>query len=201
MSSQVKIPLFPLVNGLFPASLLRLNIFEVRYLDLIKKCEANQTPFGVVFIQEGSEVQAAGKTPRFFDVGTLAQLQKVDRVQPTLFQVACIGTKRFQMANYELGALGVWYANVQYLADDEVIEVPPNLQPVADRLGQIIVRAQQSGHEADLPFAQPYKLDECGWVADRVAELLPLVTQDKHQLLAQLDPKLRLEAVAGHIRF
>lgn len=201
MSSDSNIALFPLLNGLFPGSLLRLNIFEVRYLDLIKKCEANQTPFGVVFIQEGTEVQAAGKTPRFFDIGTLAQLQTVERPQPTLFQVTCLGTKRFQMKHYELGALGVWYADVQYFDDDPLVEVPPNLQPIADRLGQIIARAQQSGHEGQLPFSPPYRLDECGWVADRVAELLPLVTDDKHKLLSQLDPKQRLETVASHIRF
>jgi len=32
------IPLFPLSHGVFPDGMLQLQIFEVRYLDLIKRC-------------------------------------------------------------------------------------------------------------------------------------------------------------------
>ena len=32
------IPLFPLSNALFPAGVLHLRIFEVRYLDMIRRC-------------------------------------------------------------------------------------------------------------------------------------------------------------------
>ncbi|MDO7554463.1 MAG: peptidase S16, partial [Burkholderiaceae bacterium] len=42
------IPLFPLSSVLFPEGTLHLQIFEVRYLDLIKRCHQQQLPFGVV---------------------------------------------------------------------------------------------------------------------------------------------------------
>ncbi len=201
MTDTISLPLFPLLNGLFPDSILRLNIFEVRYLDLIKKCEKNQTPFGVVFIKNGGEILAAGKTTEFFECGTLAQLQQVTKVQPSLLQVSCLGGLRFKMLSYELGAYGVWYAHVQYLTADSVVDIPPNLQLVANKLGQIIAQAQQTGQTEALPFAPPYRLDECGWVANRVTELLPMQTEEKHELLSINDPKQRLEVLASKIRF
>ncbi|MDG1109787.1 MAG: peptidase S16, partial [Burkholderiaceae bacterium] len=36
------IPLFPLSSVLFPEGTLHLQIFEVRYLDLIKRCHQQQ---------------------------------------------------------------------------------------------------------------------------------------------------------------
>jgi len=36
------IPLFPLSHGVFPDGMLQLQIFEVRYLDLIKRCHREQ---------------------------------------------------------------------------------------------------------------------------------------------------------------
>ena len=57
------IPLFPLSTGLFPEGMLQLQIFEVRYLDLIKRCHQQQQPFGVVSIKHGKEVQVPGEVP------------------------------------------------------------------------------------------------------------------------------------------
>ena len=42
------LPLFPLTTMLFPDGLLPLQIFELRYLNMVKKCIADGTEFGVV---------------------------------------------------------------------------------------------------------------------------------------------------------
>ncbi|WP_336623682.1 LON peptidase substrate-binding domain-containing protein, partial [Klebsiella variicola] len=41
-------PLFPLRSVLFPGGLLALRIFEPRYLDMVRRCQARGEPFGVV---------------------------------------------------------------------------------------------------------------------------------------------------------
>ena len=51
------LPLFPLGTVLFPGGLLPLQIFEVRYLDMIGKAIKAGTPFGVVSLTEGREVR------------------------------------------------------------------------------------------------------------------------------------------------
>ena len=49
-------PLFPLSTVLFPYGRMHLQIFEQRYLDLVKNCMRNDSKFGVVLIREGSEI-------------------------------------------------------------------------------------------------------------------------------------------------
>ena len=56
-SHLAQLPLFPLQSVLFPGGLLPLQIFEVRYLDMIGKCHKAGTPFGVVCLTQGREVR------------------------------------------------------------------------------------------------------------------------------------------------
>lgn len=42
------LPLFPLNSVLFPDGVLALRVFEVRYLDMVRKCHHAGAPFGVV---------------------------------------------------------------------------------------------------------------------------------------------------------
>ena len=46
--SLTSLPLFPLGTVLYPGGSLSLRIFEVRYLDMIRKCHKSGAPFGVV---------------------------------------------------------------------------------------------------------------------------------------------------------
>jgi Lon protease-like protein len=62
-------------------------------------------------------------------------------------------------------------------------------------LGQWIASAQQQGLEDKLPLFAPYQLDDCGWLANRLAEVLPLEPEQKQSLLVQADPHQRMASV------
>ena len=190
-----RVPLFPLSHGLFPDGVLQLQIFEVRYLDLIRRCYQDETPFGVVWLAEGHEVQKPGQTPKVFPWGCLAHVTEVETIQPALLRVRCRGGMRFRLDAIEPGPYGVWQAESTEMEVDPIAAIPTDLQPMSDRLGQWIARAQAKGFEDRLPMARPYRLDECGWVANRWAELLSLPTDQKVDLLADPDPVSRLRAV------
>jgi Lon protease-like protein len=192
---QNTIPLFPLSHGIFPDGMLPLQIFEVRYLDLIKKCYQQQQPFGVAWIKEGSEVQVPGEVPSLYAYGCMAHIRKFEQVQPSFFRVLCQGGLRFQLHDVQAGPYGVWQGSVSYLAQDPEVEVPTNLQSHADRLGKVIASAQQQGVIDKLPIFQPYHLDQCGWIANRFAEAMQISAETKQKLLCETDPKLRLELV------
>ena len=192
---QASIPLFPLSQGVFPDGMLPLQIFEVRYLDLIKRCHQQQLPFGIAWIQQGSEVQVPGEVPALHSLGCLAHIRELEQVQPNFFRIVCQGGLRFQLHDVQPGPYGVWQGTVSYLAQDEEVEVPAAMQSFADRLGKVIAKAQQQGVIDRLPIFPPYQLDQCGWVANRYAEAMPLSTAIKLQLLGELDPLKRLEAV------
>ena len=71
--------LFPLRSVLFPGGLLRLKVFEARYLDLVSRCLRERRPFGVVALRRGTEARTApDEGVEFESVGTLAKLIDVD---------------------------------------------------------------------------------------------------------------------------
>jgi uncharacterized protein len=196
-----RIPLFPLSNGLYPDGMLQLHIFEVRYLDMIRRCEKEGTPFGVVGIAQGREVQVPGESVTLHKVGTLAQVVELTALQPALLQVVCKGSSRFALDAYELGPYGVWYGATSVVLQDEAIAIPAELQPMANYLGKWIARNQKQGAEHELPIFTPYRLDECGWVANRWAEMLPINPEAKQQLLAERDPLQRLRMASQYVDF
>ena len=77
--------------------MLPLQIFEVRYLDLIKRCHQQQLPFGIAWIQQGSEVQVPGEVPALHSLGCLAHIRELEQVQPNFFRIVCQGGLRFQL--------------------------------------------------------------------------------------------------------
>jgi Lon protease-like protein len=190
-----RIPLFPLSHGVFPDGVLRLQIFEVRYLDLIRRCHRENTPFGVAWLAQGNEVAVPGQTPRLHAMGTLAHIEDLQTVQAALLRVRCVGGQRFKLGAIEAGPFGVWYGEVEYLPEDLPVPIPTDLQPLANRLGKGIAQAQSDQLLDQLPLQAPYRLDECGWVANRWAELLPLTAEEKLALLEQADPLVRLVQV------
>lgn len=192
-------PLFPLSHGVFPDGLLQLNIFEVRYLDLVRRCHREGGAFGIPWLAEGHEVQVPGHVPRLHAVGCMVEVTDIVEVEPALLRVVCRGLRRFRLLAHRPGPFGVWQGEVEDLPEDPPVEIPPHLQGLADQLGRLIRAAQQAGRLAQLPLLPPYRLDECGWVADRWAELLPLPPGLKADLLAVDDPEARLRRLSGYL--
>ena len=196
------LPLFPLGSVLFPGGVLPLRIFEVRYLDLIGKCHKVGAPFGVVGLTQGAEVRVAGAAPEHFAaVGTLAMIREFHSLQPGLIDIECAGTQRFRVRSSALQKNGLWLADVEQLGDDASFDIPADLQHTADALRQLIdaleERRRAPGHEAaPLPIAAPWRLHDCGWVANRWCELLPLPAELKQRLMEQQSPLIRLELVS-----
>jgi len=195
-----RIPLFPLSNGVFPDGVLRLQIFEVRYLDLIRRCYREKTPFGVAWLARGNEVAVPGQVPQLYPLGTVVHIEDLETVQAALLRVRCVGAQRFKLGAVEAGPYGVWYGEVDYLPDDPPLPIPSDLQALANRLGKGIAQAQADQLLDQLPLQAPYRLDECGWVANRWAELLPLTAEEKLALLSQKDPLTRLVQVGQYLR-
>ena len=203
----LQLPLFPLQSVLFPGGLLPLRIFEVRYLDMIGRRHAAGAPFGVVCLSEGTEVRRPG--PRgdafaneaFHPVGTLARITALERPQPGLMVIGCVGTQRFRVRQSAQQKYGLWVADVELLADDAEVAVPPDLaytrdafQGLVHNIEASIERSAEGGHE--VPVGRPYRWDDCGWLANRWCEMLPLEPTLKQRLLALESPLLRLELVA-----
>lgn len=152
-------------------------------------------PFGIVALRSGSEVQQPGVEESTHSVGCLAYLTDVVEVQSGLLMIDCLGGKRFHIEASERGAYGLWHSRVTLLEEDLTVDIPPDLQPLANKLGSLIADSQKQGIEHQLPLTRPYRLDECGWVANQWGMLLDLPTAEKIDLLAEPDPLTRLTKI------
>jgi uncharacterized protein len=192
------VPLFPLSNALFPKSVLALNIFEVRYLHLMRRAQTEGIEFGVVPLAQGREVQKAGEVETLHEWGCLARLELMEEIQPAVLAVKCIGTQRFRLGAHTRGAYGLWSGEIGRL-EETPMALPTQYQGLADRLGALIAQSQREGFEDRLPMQQPYELEDAGWVSDRWASLLPLSAEQKVELLSELDAAKRLELLSRWI--
>ncbi|MGJ7610550.1 MULTISPECIES: LON peptidase substrate-binding domain-containing protein [unclassified Variovorax] len=195
------LPLFPLGTVLFPGGLLPLRIFEVRYLDMIGKCRKADVPFGVVTLTSGAEVRKAGaEAESFAAVGTLAEIREFESPQSGLLQIECVGTQRFRIRTTELQKHGLWVAEVEAVPDDIALEIPGDLKHTATALRRLIdtleERRHAQGDSVRLPIEAPYRLDDCGWVANRWCELVPMQAELRQRLMTLDSPLMRLELVS-----
>ncbi len=200
------LPLFPLGTVLYPGGLLPLQIFEVRYLDMIGKCHKAGAPFGIISLTEGSEVRRPKDSgpsgdgfanEAFGSVGTLASITEFSVPQPGLMMIRCVGTQRFEISSREKLKHGLWIANVTRLDHDQTVAIPVDLQRTANALGKLIKSLQERRVPEDqMPLLAPYQLDDCGWVANRWCELLPMPLELKQRLMELDNPLLRLELVS-----
>lgn len=203
------LPLFPLQTVLFPGGVLPLRIFEVRYLDMIGRCHKAGTPFGVVCLTAGSEVQRPGPAippgstdgagfhrEVFHSTGTLAHIERLDRPQPGLMMIRCTGGRRFRLIGSERMVHGLWTGEARSLDDDAEVAVPDDLVHVANALerllGELAARLRPG---EEMPVAQPFRFSDSGWVSNRWCELLPLPPELRQQLMTLDSPLVRLELV------
>ena len=191
-----KIPLFPLETVLFPDGVIALKIFEARYLDMIKQCLREKTEFGVISIIQDQDDSHDNPTPRFSSIGTLALIEDFDPIQPALYMTKSFGTQRFQLLSSSQEANGLWVGEIILLEKDPLIPIPKEHQRVANLLDEIIAVIQSENLLSDAPFKKPYMTEDCGWVSNRLAELLPISLAQKNHLLAQTNPRIRLDLIS-----
>lgn len=195
----MELALFPLRSVLFPGGLLRLKVFEARYLDLVSACLRAGRPFGVVALRRGAEARGAGDGApvEFESVGTLAELLDVDSAQPGILQVRCRGTQRFEAREPVQQADGLWVAQAALLADDDATAPTLELIETVRGLAGAMKALREQGAE---PFVEPYRFEQAGWVANRWCEILPISMAAKQKLLELPDPLLRLKLVDEYLR-
>ena len=191
-----RLPLFPLGLVLFPGARLGLKVFEARYLDLVAECLRTRAPFGVVCLRAGTDT--ARKGVAIEGIGTLAHIDEVDAEQPGILQVRCTGGQRFRLvAPAEQRENGLWEARTEPLADDPARLPGAAMLQTVSALAEAIRKLRQQDR---LPFAEPFRLDDAGWVANRWCELLPVSLAAKQKLMELEDPVVRLSIVDGYLR-
>lgn len=191
------IPLFPLGTTLFPGGFIALKIFEARYLDMMKRCLREDTPFGVISILDSKPTESdSDAVANFSKVGTLAKLEEFDAIQPALYMTKSYGMQRFKLISIKRESDGLWMGEVELIDPDPEMPLPKEHERVAALLNEIISVIKSEDLLGGDAFKMPTNLDDCGWVSNRLAELLPLPPAQKNHLLAQSNPRIRLDLIS-----
>src|SRR5688572_21135614 len=94
MAADNVIALFPLRTVLFPGGPLPLRIFETRYIDMVRRCLREESPFGVLLIRDGDE---AGDVASTATVGCTARIVDFEILPDGLLGISCVGVRKFRV--------------------------------------------------------------------------------------------------------
>jgi len=187
------IPLFPLNSILFPRGRISLQIFETRYVDLIRKCLRDQSGFGVVLIEEGSEVARPGQKLDIHRVGTYSHVVDWNELSSGLLGVTVEGKGTFRVIDSWKQPNDLCMAEVAFREQDDVeaepVDVGDEFQDYVDLLRGLSRHPMVEELKLEISFEN---LREIAW---RLADLLPISNRDKQGLLELEDPFDRLEQI------
>lgn len=182
---HIEIPLFALGSVLFPEGQMNLRVFEQRYMDMAKSCIKNATPFGVVLIANGEEVNSrSGVATTVENVGTLATISDWDMQQLGVLQLTVVGGNRFKIISQRTLESGLMVGLASLMGADSNQEYAA-LPACANLLQKILA---QLGKPSNLQ-----KFHDAMWVSCRLTEILPLNMTVKQKMLELTDAGMRLD--------
>jgi Lon protease-like protein len=180
MSSELdrEIPLFPLSSVLLPYGQIPLQIFEQRYLDLVRSCMKSDTGFGVVWIRQGSEVVGTtGSKLELGDYGTYARIVDWDQLSNGLLGITIEGRQTFSVKQTRTSPSSQIFAQADLR--DVPLEMP--LLPQWGSLADVLRGLETHPHIQRMNLSIDY---EDAWqVGYNLIQLLPLEEEVKYELL------------------
>jgi uncharacterized protein len=192
------VPLFLLSNVLFPNGVLRLRVFEQRYIDMVRQCMREKKPFGVCLITKGKEANAPKD---FVRVGCLARIVDFDMAQLGVLEIRCNGEQRFEVQTFDVQKDGLVLAQVKLIEPDAVIAIPDDLQTCASLAQELVKEIERKlDEESNQVIAAPYEFESAAWVGNRLCEVLPISPAARQELMALRDPLSRLNLVEQYLR-
>lgn len=173
-----EVPLFPLNMVLFPGMALPLHIFEPRYREMIALCSAEERPFGVVLIREGVEV---GEPATPFEVGTMAKIVNVDRLEDGRLNIMTVGTQRFRVLHVFNDRKSYIVGDVDPLRDEEGTGPSAELtQGVAAGAQRYVAMIHAAAEQPLTPLRLPSDAEDASYT---IAAMLRIRNRERQRLL------------------
>lgn len=184
-----ELALFPLGTVLLPGGRLSLQIFEQRYLNLVRSALKNQIEFGIVLLTAGTEVERAGVNTRFAEVGVTAKIVDWDALPNGLLGIVVEGRQRFSITASHQQPDGLWQAEGKFWEPEAYIPLPE------DRTDWTALLQQLAEHPHVKRLGVQVETEDASLLSNQLAQLLPIPEQERYDLLTLTDPLDRLDAI------
>ena len=109
----------PLV--IFPGGKLPLQIFETRYVDMVKRCLREGTGFGVIMITEGDQVlrDPEQQLPSVSRCGTYCTIADFDELPNGMLGIMAEGMKKFVIRDEYEQSDRLMMGDIEFLGDEK----------------------------------------------------------------------------------
>ncbi|WP_277189449.1 LON peptidase substrate-binding domain-containing protein [Caballeronia sp. BR00000012568055] len=196
------LPLFPLHTVLFPGGMLPLKIFEARYLDMARACLREETPFGVCLLKSGHEVASPGDPSVPESIGCLAEISECDVDTFGLLLVQARGTQRFKLKDHRVAPSSLLVGEIELIGDDAPLQGAETLAKfgACAEVLERIIDTIKTREPQNLPFVEPFLLDDPTWVSNRLAEILPIPMRARQKLMELMDAGGRIDVVHHYMQ-
>lgn len=191
----MELSLFPLSSVLLPFGRMPLQIFERRYVDLVRDSMRSGDGFGIVRIESGQEV-GADDSPVLAPVGTVARIADWDQLDNGLLGITVAGEQRFQLHRHWRDERGLNIGEV------DLLPAPPEepLREEWSEFADLLKGLEAHPHVQRIGMTPDYT--DAWQVAYALLQLLPLDEGFKATVLALdgISPVMdALEEVLGEL--
>lgn len=197
---------------------MQLHIFEPRYREMIGRCLEYDSPFGIVQIRQGDEVEGEAEP---YLVGTACRIENVHHYPDGRMHITVMGERRFRIRRLDED-LAYLVGQVEAVVDPNDPETPRCLALSArlEETFRILIKGMLARPDFNIEVQLPddptfrsfvvarflnlengvkQRLLELTDSEERLAELIPLIERQIVESKAQQVQRLRLEHVQEYI--
>ena len=192
-----KIAIFPLSDAVFfPKTILPLNIFEDRYIQLVRECMKGQRLFGMIQPKVKS-----GQTPEVYKVGCLGKIVSSNEISDKRFIIALSGIIRFRILK-ELSNKKLYREfNVDYSDFIDDLKVKENItKGYTDKNLLKKIKYFFNRRNYSVKFNELEKLN-FNQLISTICMISPFSVEEKQKLIETIKTKEKLEVLEDIINF
>jgi Lon protease-like protein len=173
-----ELAIFPLTVNVLPGGYLPLQIFEPRYLDMVKKCMTRETGFCVVLLRGSMNQISSSKLPDHSPIGTYVEIVDFNQLENGLLGITVQGQCRIQILDRRKQEDGLIIADIiEQTEVEESISLEPQYENIWRILKDISKHPEIKKLELEIDFGNSSS------VAYNLASLLPLTPLDRQNIL------------------
>jgi Lon protease-like protein len=181
-----KLPVFPLGLVVLPGTIQTLQIFEPRYLEMVKNCMSTNTGFVITL----SKSNQSGES--FMSQGTFVEIIDFNQLPNGLLGITVKGSQKVSIKSVEQLKSGLHCASVNPIADPIVDD-----QAVLAQFPELInILSQLKEHPQVKSLPLEIDLLSAESVSYQLAGLIPISPTQKQALLEAFDATQRMNILA-----
>ena len=173
-----ELSIFPLTINILPGGYLPLQIFEPRYLDMVKNCMRQEIGFCVVLLRGSRNQIDSSKLPDHSPIGTYVEIVDFNQLENGLLGITVQGQYRIQILDRRKQEDGLIIADIiEQSEEEESLSLEPQYKNIWRILRDISKHPEIKKLELDIDF------NNSSSVAYNLASLLPLTSPERQNIL------------------